>query len=305
MKSNKKKKEMKKALLWLSPALITTTILCLVPIIYNIYLSFTDYSLYKYNNYRFIGLKNYKEIFKTSLGSINSVLGWTFIYALSSQFVSFSIGTILALFLNKHDIKLKKIYRTLLIIPWAVPAFISILIWKGLMNYNFGAINGILTSIGLKKIPWLLDKNWARISAIIVNVWCGFPFLMVVVLGVLQSIPNELYEAASIDGATSFYSFKKITLPLLLYSVIPVLMLGFIMNFNNFGLYLLTEGGPVFGSIKNPGATDLLITYIFKVAFRSQRHGLAASYAVIVFLFMLMFFLINIFISKKFTDEIY
>jgi ABC-type sugar transport system permease subunit len=127
---------------------------------------------------------------------------------------------------------------------------------------------------------------------------------MVTVLGMLQSIPAELYEAASIDGSSEFNKFKRITLPLLLRPMLPVMILNFIMNFNNFGVYLLTEGGPAIGSAMNPGATDLMITYIFRLAFSIKRYGLAAAYAVIIFVFLAIFYLISVKVSEKFVGEL-
>lgn len=303
MKSKRKVAVTIKALAGLSPVFFIIGLICLFPIIYNIYLSMTNFSIYRYLNYSFIGLKNYIKMFGDNVNNFINLISWTFIYSSIVLILSFFLGTFLAVLLNNKMVKLRKIYRTFLIIPWAVPAFITLLIWRGLLNYNFGAINQLIQLFGLDKIPWLLEPIWARISVIMVSIWYGFPYLMVVVLGVLQSIPRELYEAASLDGASRFHAFKRITLPLLLKQMLPILLLNFIMNFNNFGIYLLTEGGPALGSAMNPGATDLLITYIFRLAFSIRRYGLAAAYAVIIFIFLAIFYLINIWLSGKVVRE--
>ncbi|HBK68682.1 MAG TPA: sugar ABC transporter permease [Firmicutes bacterium] len=300
----KKVKTTAKALLGLSPVLFIVGAICLLPIFHNVYLSLTNFSIYRYFNYTFIGLKNYVSIFGNEMARFGGMLVWTFSYSFLALFFSFFIGTFLAILLNKKQVRLRKVYRTFLIIPWAVPAFITLLMWRGLLNYNFGAINGFLEMLNLPKVPWLLEPNLARFCAVFVTVWLGFPFFMVTVLGMLQSIPAELYEAASIDGSSEFNKFKRITLPLLLRPMLPVMILNFIMNFNNFGVYLLTEGGPAIGSAMNPGATDLMITYIFRLAFSIKRYGLAAAYAVIIFVFLAIFYLISVKVSEKFVGEL-
>lgn len=158
-------------------------------------------------------------------------------------------------------------------------------------------------SVGLPKIPWLTDPNMARISVILVIVWCSFPFLSVVALGQLQSIPEMLYEASRIDGAGSWQSFKSITLPQLLRGMTPVLILSFIMQFNQFGVFLITEGGPASETLGAPGKTDLLLTYVYNVAFSVYRYDLAATYSVVIFVFLAIFALINMKLSKKITKE--
>jgi len=240
-----------------------------------------------------IGFKNFMKMFKDPRisGPFVKIFIWTFTWAALSVLFTFTIGLILALVLNDKKLKGTKIYRTLLIIPWAIPAFISVLVWKnGMFNETYGIINRFII-MGLfgaeKPIKWLSDPFWAKVAVLLVNTWLGFPYMMTITLGALQSIPDELYEAASIDGATGFQRFRKITFPLLMIAVAPLLVGSFSFNFNNFvGIYLLTGGGPAIpGSSTPAGATDILISYTYKLAFegRGQDFGFASAISILIF----------------------
>ncbi|MBM7560441.1 ABC transporter permease subunit [Marinitoga litoralis] len=223
-------------------------------------------------------------------GPFIKIFSWTFTYAALSVLFSFVIGMVLALVLNDKFMKGRIFYRTLLIIPWAVPGFISVLIWRnGFFNETYGILNRfVISSLGLEPIKWLNDPFWAKVAVLIVNTWLGFPYMMTITLGALQSIPDELYEASSIDGATRWTQFRKITLPLLMVSLTPLLVSSFAFNFNNFvNIYLLTGGGPAMpGSTTPAGSTDILISYTYKLAFegsRGQDFGFASAISILIF----------------------
>lgn len=211
-----------------------------------------------------------------------SVFIWTMVFATVTVITQFAFGLLLALALNK-PIRGRKIYRSVLILPYAMPSIMSILIWGGMFNTEFGAINEILG----RDVAWFQDPTFARLAVIVVNLWLGFPYFYLVSSGALQAIPSELLEAASIDGATPRQVFSKVTLPLLLQILTPLLIASFAFNFNNFNLiYLLTGGGPrneLDGEIA--GATDILISYTYQIAFGSnvQDLGLASAISVIIF----------------------
>jgi arabinogalactan oligomer/maltooligosaccharide transport system permease protein len=194
----------------------------------------------------------------------------------------FAFGLLLALALNK-PIRGRRIYRSILILPYAMPSVMSILIWGGMFNTEFGAVNEILGS----NIAWFQDPTFARVAVILVNLWLGFPYFYLVSSGSLQAIPSELLEAAAIDGANPRQVFSKVTLPLLLQILSPLLIASFAFNFNNFNLiYLLTGGGPreqLDGEIA--GSTDILISYTYQIAFGSnlQDLGLASAISVLIF----------------------
>jgi len=238
------------------------------------------------------------------------IFGWTITYAGLSVLFSFAIGLAFAITLNDSNLKGKILYRTLLIIPWAIPAFISVLVWRnGFFNETYGVLNRFLLE-GLfhaEPIKWLQDPFWAKIAVLIVNTWLGFPYMMTVSLGALQSIPDELYEASSIDGASRFKQFRSITLPLLMTSVAPLLVMAFAFNFNNFtNIYLLTQGKPAIPGTNTPaGATDILISYTYKLAFegsRGQDFGFAAAISILIFAIIAILSYVNFKFSGSFEE---
>jgi len=211
-----------------------------------------------------------------------SVFIWTVVFATLTVLTQFSFGLLLALALNK-PIRGRRIYRSILVLPYAMPSVMSILIWGGMFNTEFGAINEILG----RDIAWFQDPTFARVAVILVNLWLGFPYFYLVSSGSLQAIPSELLEAAAIDGANPRQIFRKVTLPLLLQILSPLLIASFAFNFNNFNLiYLLTGGGPrnqLDGEIA--GSTDILISYTYQIAFGNnlQDLGLASAISVLIF----------------------
>jgi len=284
---------------YIAPALVLMSLLSLLPNLYSVYLAFTNFSLYHYSDFRFVGLRNFVTILTgDEVREFARVLSWTLIWAGGSVILSLGLGLFLAMGLNKPEVRFRNLYRTLFIVPWAIPAFISVLMWQGLLNSNEGALNVLL---GLN-IRWLDDPFWARISVLVVNVWLGFPFMMTVCLGALQSIPRELYESASVDGAPAPRQFFQITLPMLRSALLPVLISSFAFNFNQFtAIYLLTNGGPaVPGS--TAGATDILITYSYKLAFGLFQYGMACAYAIIIFLIVAGLSAVNFRLTGAFED---
>ncbi len=290
--------------LYILPALVLMTTLSLIPNLYSVYLAFTNFSLYHYSDFEFVGLKNFYKILSGSeLGTFLRVGIWTIAWAFFSVVLSLLVGLFLAVPLNREDLKGAKIYRTLFIVPWAIPAFISVLMWQGILNTSSGAFNVVLGTVGISAIPWLDDPNWARFSVLMVNVWLGYPFMMTICLSALQGISKSVYEAADIDGASAWLQFKKLTAPLLRASLVPVLISNFAFNFNQFtAIYLLTEGGPsVPGS--EAGATDILITYSYKLAFDLYQYGIACAYAIIIFVVVAGVSGVNIKLTGAFDDD--
>ncbi|OIQ81023.1 maltose transport system permease protein MalF [mine drainage metagenome] len=231
-----------------------------------------------------VGTKNFVSVLtdKRISGPFFRVFVWTFVWAGLSVLTTFAMGLALALTLNKK-MKGQRIYRSLLVIPYAMPAFLSVLIWGGLLNDDYGLINRTFGS----HIPWLFDPFWAKISVLMVNLWLGFPYMFLVTTGALQSIPAEFSEAAAIDGANAWQVFRRINLPLLMVSISPLLIASFAYNFNNFGsIYLLTGGGPAMNGSDVAGATDILISYTYKLAFavgKGENYGIASTVSIFIF----------------------
>ncbi len=200
---------------------------------------------------------------------------------------TFTLGLAMAILLNDPRVRGLKIYRTLMILPYAFPGFLSAMVWMGLMNQEFGFINEVI--LGGANIPWLTDAWWGKLSILLVNLWLGYPYMFLVATGALQSIPDEVIEASRVDGASAWQTFWNIKLPLLMVPLAPLLISSFAFNFNNFNLiFMLTRGGPTFdGAGINAGHTDLLITMVYKVAFatgQGRDYGLASAFAIIIFI---------------------
>ena len=236
----------------------------------------------------FIGLDNFvRALTEESIrGPLVYVTLWTFVFAIVSVASTFFLGLFLAIVFNDARMRGRRWYRAGLILPYAFPAFLSILIWAGLMNESFGFINQVL--LGGASIPWLTDPVLAKVSVLLVNLWLGFPYMFLVCTGALQAIPDELSEAATVDGARPWAIFRLIKLPLLLVTVTPLLIASFAFNFNNFLLiYALTNGGPRDPNAPIPvGFTDILISMVYKVAFTGQNrdYGLGAAFSILIFI---------------------
>jgi len=220
---------------------------------------------------------------------------------------------LLSLVLNDSRIKFQKIYRSIYLLPYAIPGFVTILVWKGLLNPDYGTINELLIPIyetfNIEPIKWFQTKDSSRAAVLLVNTWLGFPYMMLITTGALQSIPKELGEASRVDGATGFQTFFKVTLPLLMVSISPLLIGAFAYNFNNFTLiYLLTDGGPpVIGSEAPVGWTDILISFTFKLAIsggRGSQFGLASAVTFLVFTLVLIISAVSFQYTKR-LEKVY
>lgn len=218
-------------------------------------------------------------------GPLVNVTIWTFVFAGLSVATTFFLGLFLAIVFNDMRMRGRRFYRVLMILPYAFPSFLSALVWAGMMNGSFGFINQVL--LGGASVPWLTDPWLAKVSVLIVNLWLGFPYMFLVCMGALQSIPEDITEAAKVDGARPWGVFRYIKLPLLLVTVAPLLISSFAFNFNNFNLiYMLTDGGPRDTSASiTVGHTDILISMVYKVAFTGQLrdYGLASAFTIIIF----------------------
>ena len=238
----------------------------------------------------FTGIENFTTAFGDSRysGPFLKVLLWTFAFAFFSVASTFFLGLFFAIVMNDERMKGRKIYRTLMLLPYAFPAFLSALLFKGMLNTDFGFINQTL--LGGAGIEWLNDPWLAKLSILLVNLWMGFPYMFLICTGALQAIPDDVIEAATMDGASRFRIFRSVTMPLLLVAVAPLLISSFAFNFNNFNLvYMLTGGGPRFTDTSAPvGATDILISMVYSVAGldggAAKNYGLASALSIIIFL---------------------
>jgi len=237
-----------------------------------------------------IGMENFRLIFSDPAirSPFLKIFGWNIVFALLSVIISFGIGVTLASLLQWKALRGRAIYRTLLILPYAIPAFIPILVFRGLFNEGYGEINIILSQLFGIAPHWFTDPTLARAMILIVNTWLGYPYMMIIASGMLQAVPDELYEATAIDGAGPWTNFTKVTLPQIFPPLFPLLIASFAFNFNNFSLiYLLTGGKPdIIGSATVAGTTDILVSYTFRMAFKdsSARFGFASAIATLLFI---------------------
>lgn len=285
------------------PLMVLLLVFYVYPIFHNMYLSLTDYSGINLREYGLIGFANYRDIFVKGFQGLVSMSVWTLSFATCVVVVSFILGVLIAFMLKQSHVKIAKIYRIIFILPWVIPTVITLLMWQGLLETENGLVNQILSLIGIPHIPWLSHPWIAKVSTIMVMTWFSFPYFMVIASGLIQAIPKDYYDAAKVDGANAFYTFFSITLPLVFRAMIPTLIMSFIMQFNQFGVYILTGGGPAADKIGDPGATDLLITYVFNTAFNTNRYAVAAAYSVLIFVFIAIFALLSIRITRKVADN--
>ncbi|GEM_PF-886206 len=287
--------EYRMAYSYVFPAMFGVFLLVFFPFIYGFLIGFTNYGLGDFgsnlisyfSNLGNYSLGNFIDILRTidltDPHNFYYTLLHTIFWTVLNVTLHVSIGVGLALILNNPQLKGRTFFRVLLILPWAIPNYITALIWRGMFHKQFGAVNGFLELLGFQPISWFTQAHTAFLANLVTNVWLGFPFMMIIALGALQSIPKELYEASSIDGSTRWQSFWNVTFPLLKPAMIPAVILGTIWTFNQFNvIYLVSGGGP-------DGATELLITDAYKLAFEQYRYGYAAAYCIIIFALLLIY----------------
>ena len=293
----------------MSPGFLLLIFVVVFPIIFVVLLAFTNYDLYHSPPAKlvdWVGLKNFFDLFQLQSWreTFFSVLSWTIIWTFVATTLQVALGMFLAILVNQKDVKGKAIIRTVFILPWAVPAFVSILVFAGMFNESFGAINrDILGLFGIDPIPWMTEAMYTKIALILIQTWLGFPFIFAMTTGVLQSIPEELYEAATVDGATNLQKFKSITLPLVLFATAPILITQYTFNFNNFNIiYLFNGGGPAVSGA-NAGGTDILISWIYSLTMTSAQYSKAAAITMLLSLIVIGVALWQFKRTKSFQEE--
>jgi maltose/maltodextrin transport system permease protein len=252
-----------------------------------------------------VGWANYQRLFGDAdmRGPFGSIFVWTVAFAGLTVLFSAAIGCTLAVVLNWEALSHRTLYRTLLFLPYAVPGFISILVFKGLFNQNFGEINAILDHLFGIKPAWFADPTLARAMILVVNTWLGFPYFLVLCTGLIKAIPSDLYEASALAGASPWVNFSRITLPLIVRPLTPLLISAFAFNFNNFVLIsLLTDGRPDYLNTKLPaGTTDILVSYTYRIAFTDAgaNFGLAAAISTVIFGLVGVLSLLNLKLTQR------
>jgi arabinogalactan oligomer/maltooligosaccharide transport system permease protein len=284
-----------------APAFVVLFGVVIYPFFYNLVISLSNMNLRHIRDWRIVGFDQYVKVFtEPSQPDFYLVFVKTVIWTVVNLFFHVVLGVFLALVLNQKEIRGKGIFRAILILPWAVPQLIVALTWRGMFNYEYGAINLILTQwFGLPAVEWLRQPLQAFIAVIITNVWLGFPFMMVIALGALQSIPHELYEAAAIDGASWHHRLRHITIPLIRPVMVPAITLGTIWTFNNLNIvWLVSNAG------EPSDQTHLLVSFVYKAAFNFYRYGYGAALSMVIFAVLLVFSLVFMRQSRV-TENVY
>ncbi|WP_202866428.1 carbohydrate ABC transporter permease [Cohnella sp. AR92] len=297
----------------LSPAALLTLFVCLLPIVFGVLIAFTDYS--RSNTpptklVHWVGFDNFATVAQVFswMHTFLGVLLWTFAWAILATITTYFFGFFQAVLLNNSAIRFKRLWRSIYILPWAVPAMISALVFKSMFNGQFGPISQFLLDLGITedRVYWFTDPSHtylARILALLINLWLGFPYFMALIGGTLTTVSDSYYEAARMDGAGSRQMFWRITFPIVYKATAPLLMLSFVSNFNNFGvIYFLTEGGSANPNYNFAGNTDLLITWLYKLTLDNRLYNMGAVMSIIVFLIVASFSLLNLRKSKSFEE---
>lgn len=293
---------------FVAPGFTMLLFIVVLPLMFTVALAFTDYNLYnspprKLLNW--VGFENFINLgtIKVWKNTFLSVFSWTIVWTLIATTLQISLGLILALLVNDPRIKFKRLIRTVLILPWAVPAFVTILIFAAMFNDKFGTINRDLLSIFNIAIPWLQDPFWTKTALIMIQTWLGFPFVFALFTGVLQSISKDWYEAADVDGGTRMQKFRFITFPHIMYATAPLLIMQYAGNFNNFNIiYLFNNGGPAVRG-QNAGGTDILISWVYKLTFELNQFNMAAAISIILGLIVSGFAFFQFRRTRAFKEE--
>lgn len=284
----------------MSIPMIGVLLFTILPLVYMICLAFTSYDhnhLPPKSLFDWVGLSNFGNVLSGRMaGTFFPVLSWTLIWAVAATATNFFFGIVLALIINTKGLKLKKMWRTIFVITIAVPQFISLLIMRNLLT-DGGPLNSLLINLGLvsakNPLPFLTDPVWAKFSIIVVNMWVGIPFTMLLATSIIMNLPQEQLEAAEIDGANKFQIFRNITFPQILLIMMPNLIQQFIGNINNFNvIYLLTGGNPTNPDYYQAGSTDLLVTWLYKLTVSAADYNLASVVGILIFAISAIFSLL-------------
>ena len=289
------------AYLYILPAALVMSIITFYPLLYGVWMAFTNFGPEHIRSQHpdFVGLKNFVDIFSHApyLGfSFPQVLGFNLLWTAANLVFHVGIGVGLALLLNMEGLKGKRFYRAALILPWAVPGYVTALVWRNMFDTQSGALNLMLKGFHLAGIDWMASFGWAFFAVLLTNVWLGFPFMMMVASGGLTAIPKDYYEAASLDGATPWRQFWTITVPMLKPTMVPAITLGAIWTFNNFNvIYFVSKGDPF-------GQTEILITQAYKLIDPVGLYGVASAFAILIFIILFILTQLNMRLTKTLEE---
>lgn len=303
-------------ILGLMPALLLVVFFIIVPLVFSALVAFTDYSAPDHippnNTVNWVGLDNFGALFGGDniwAGAFGRVALWTILWGASATLTCYAGGIIMATVLTQLKIKFLPAFRSIYILPYAIPTVVSMMIWQNLLNGSFGIVNRTLLEFGwLTKdtmIPWLSSPTLAKVICVVINLWAGFPYFMLLTMGTMTSISGDQFEAAQIDGASRVQTFRFITLPQVLYQTMPLIIMSFTFNINNFGaIFFLTGGSPIVSdsTMTAAGGTDLLVTWIYKLTINLLKYNYASVIAICIFAILAPFAIYNFRQTKSFKE---
>ena len=300
----------------LAPCVLMLLVFVVVPLLFSVCVAFTNYSAPEHitpkNTVDWVGFTNFKDLLfggTTWSKGFARIAVWTLVWAVASTFTCYYCGLLVAVHLTESGVKFSSVFRFIFILPYAVPSVITMILWKHMLNGTFGIVNRTLQAIGIlsldQTIPWLGNANLAQLMCVVINLWAGFGYFMMLSMGTMTAISKDMYEAAKIDGASSFQTLKSITLPLVLYQTMPLIIMSFTHNINNFGIiFFLTGGNPVVkdSTTTMAGGTDILVTWIYKLTITLQKYNYASVIAVLIFVVLAPFAIYQFRNTKAFKE---
>lgn len=295
-------------ILGLAPSVGLVVFFVLVPLVFSASVAFTNYSapanIPPNNTVDWVGLDNFVTLFGGNAawtGALGRVALWTLTWGALATATCYFGGMLMAVVLSESNLRIALFFRIIFILPYAVPSVISMLVWQNLLNGTFGTINRTLKL----SIPWLGDPGLAKFTTVMVNLWAGFPYFMLLILGSMTAISQDIYEAALIDGASKYQIFRRVTFPIVLYQTAPLIIMSFTHNINNFGaIFFLTGGKPVVAdsTITSAGGTDLLVTWIYKLTVNLLKYNYASVLAVMIFIILAPIAILNLSRTRSFRE---
>lgn len=297
------------AYLVLAIPFVAVVFLTILPLVFSVLLAFTNYAdpiLPPAHLVNWVGFGNFMKMLSLDVWSstFSGVLTWTLIWAVIATVTTYIGGVLIAVLIHQPRVRCKKLWRTLLIVPFAIPNMISLLVMRNMFNNQFGPINSYLRAMGLEGVAWLTHPFWAKVTVILANMWIGIPVTMILAFGVLTTIPKDMYEAAEVDGAGAFYKFRMVTLPMVLFATAPILIMQFAGNINSFNvIYLMTNGEPVNPNYQYAGHTDLLVTWLYKLALNQSQYSFASVIGIVIFLLVATFSIWSYRRTRSYKEE--
>ncbi|WP_249367738.1 MULTISPECIES: sugar ABC transporter permease [unclassified Actinomyces] len=289
----------------LAPTFLLIVFLVVVPLVFSALVAFTNYSapanIPPAATIDWVGLDNFHRMFGGSAawtGALVRVFAWTIVWAVLATATCYAGGMVMAVVMQNSHLRITPVLRAVFILPYAIPGVVSLLVWRNLLNGAFGTVNRTLEAMHLisDPIPWLSDPWLAKLVVVLINLWCGFPYFMLLVTGTMTSIPPDIIEAAKIDGAGSWQIFRRIQAPIILYQTMPLIIMSFAANINNFGaIFFLTGGDPTVSDSVTTGAggTDIMVSWIYKLTVNLQQYQNASVLAIMIFMVIAPFAIYN------------